>query len=151
MSTGSRRPGDLVVVGGLVIPAAELVEQASRSSGPGGQHVNKTNTRVTLRWNLETSDAVGRIRRARLKRSLAHRLTRNGELVVHAGRHRSRARNRDLARERLAELVARGVAVQRARRATKPTKAARSKTRTAKLHQARRKQLRRRVDPDKDS
>lgn len=140
-----------MVVGDLVIPEVELVEQASRSSGPGGQHVNKTNTRVTLRWNLETSGAIGRIRRARLKHSLAHRLTRKGELVVHASRHRSRARNRDLARERLAELVRDGVAVPRTRRATKPTKAARSKIRTAKLRQSKRKQLRRRVNPDGDT
>ncbi len=118
---------DLRVSRGLLIPAAELRESASRSSGPGGQHVNKSSTRVTLRWNIETSRTLSDRQRARLLSRLAHRLTRDGELVLHAGRARSRARNRERARERLAELVSNGLATPRKRLATRPSASARTR------------------------
>ena len=82
---------DLRIRRGLVIPAGELRASASRSSGPGGQHVNKSNTRVTLRWNALESAVLTPTQLGRLRRRLRTRLTRNGELVVHARRHRSRA------------------------------------------------------------
>ena len=118
---------DLRVSRGLLIPAAELRESASRSSGPGGQHVNKASTRVTLRWNIETSRTLSDRQRARLLSRLARRLTRDGELVIHAGRARSRARNRERARERLAELVSDGLAMPRKRLATRPSAGARTR------------------------
>jgi ribosome-associated protein len=135
---------DLTVRPGLVIPGAELRETASRSSGPGGQHVNKSATRVTLRWNAARSSALGPVRRARLLTRLARRLTGDGELVVHAGRHRSRARNRELARERLAELVRGAVAAQRPRRATRPTRTSSERRLTGKRHRGSIKRQRRR-------
>ena len=98
----------------LVIPAAEIFESASRSSGPGGQHVNKTNTRITLRWNVLESSVLSAEQRTRIRSRLKNRLTQIGSLVVHAGRHRSQARNRELARERLAELVRDALATPRA-------------------------------------
>lgn len=118
---------ELRVQANLVIPADELEETASRSSGPGGQHVNKASTRVTLRWNLRESSALGPVRRARLLARLDTRLTRAGELIVHASRHRSRARNRELARERLAELVRDALRVRRKRVATRPGRAAKAR------------------------
>lgn len=118
---------DLDVLPGLVIPGRELEEAASRAGGPGGQHVNKASTRVTLRWNAATSAALGPVRRARLLARLRRRLSTRGELIVHASRHRSRARNRELARERLAELVREALAVRRPRRATRPKAAARAR------------------------
>ncbi|MGH7860059.1 MAG: peptide chain release factor-like protein [Candidatus Binatia bacterium] len=63
--------GDLPVRRGVVIPASELEETASRSSGPGGQHVNKSNTRVTLRWRLRESNALDPIARRRVEERLA--------------------------------------------------------------------------------
>jgi ribosome-associated protein len=118
---------DLRVRRGLVIPAVEMRESASRSSGPGGQHVNKSSTRVTLRWNIETSQVLSDRQRTRLLSRLAHRLTRDGELVIHAGRARSRARNRERVRERLAELVSAGLAMPRKRVATRPSAGARTR------------------------
>jgi ribosome-associated protein len=119
-------PGrDLEVRPDLVIPAEELRETASRAGGPGGQHVNKASTRVTLRWNAAGSAVLGPARRARLLQQLASRLTRSGELIVHAARHRSRARNRELARERLGELVRNALAQRRPRRETRPTSGSR--------------------------
>ena len=110
---------DLRVRRGLVIPAGELRASASRSSGPGGQHVNKSNTRVTLRWNIETSEALSDRQRALLRSRLDHRLTRRGVLILHAGRARSRARNLERARERLVEIVSDGLATARTRIATR--------------------------------
>jgi ribosome-associated protein len=118
---------DLRVRRGLVIPAGELRASASRSSGPGGQHVNKSNTRVTLRWNIETSEALSDRQRALLRSRLDHRLTRSGELLLHAGRARSRARNLERARERLAEIVLDGLATARTRIATKASAGARKR------------------------
>lgn len=129
-------PGqDLEIRPGVVIPETELHETASRSSGPGGQHVNTSSTRVTLRWNALASAVLGPVRRARLRQRLAGRLTRAGELVVHAGRHRSRARNRELARQRLAELVRSGIAAPSVRRATRPSRSSRER----RLRQKRRR------------
>jgi ribosome-associated protein len=123
---------DLEIRSDLVIPGSELVETASRSRGPGGQHVNKTSTRVTLRWNVAESAVLGEARRSRLLRGLAGRLTVRGQLVVHAGRHRSRARNRELARARLAELVREALRRRRPRLATRPSRAARQRALEAK-------------------
>jgi len=136
---------DLEVQRGVVIPATELREAASRSGGPGGQHVNKTSTRVTLRWNAVESAALTPQRRARLLRRMRRRLTRSGDLVVHARRFRSRARNRELARERLAELVREALALPRHRVTTRPTRASRERTRSTKQRRAGTKRLRRPV------
>ena len=115
--------GDLRVSPELVIPADEIHEAASRSGGPGGQHVNRSRTRVTLRWNVRESAAPSDEQRRRLLRRLAGRLTRRDHLVVHAGKHRSRGKNRSLARGRLAELVEEALTVQRTRVPTRQSRA----------------------------
>ena len=135
---------DLRVRRGLVIPAGELRASASRSSGPGGQHVNKSNTRVTLRWNIETSEALSDRQRALLRSRLDHRLTRSGELLLHAGRARSRARNLERARERLVEVVLEGLATTQTRIATKASAGARKRqVKQKKLRSAVKSQRRR--------
>jgi ribosome-associated protein len=139
---------DLPVRGRLVIPGDEIVETASRSSGPGGQHVNKTSTRITLRWSVADSRVLGAEERARIRSRLAARLTRTGSLVVHAGRHRSQARNRELARERLAELVGGALETPRKRVATKPGRAAKERALAAKRRRAEVKRGRGRVRRD---
>jgi len=133
-----------------VIPAAELRESASRSGGPGGQHVNKTSTRVTLRWCAAQSAALGEAQRARLLRRLGSRLTRGGDLLVHARRFRSRGRNRELARERLAELVREALATPKARVPTARSRGSRERALAAKRRRAQLKQRRGRVG-DHDS
>lgn len=116
-------PGDdLHVKRGVVIPAAELHESTSRAGGAGGQHVNKTSSRVTLRWNVTTTEALGDEQRARVLKALATRLTLAGELVVHVDDDRSQYRNRQLARERLADVLRGALVVPKVRRATKPTR-----------------------------
>jgi len=121
------RTADIRLSGGNRIPGGEIEELASRSSGPGGQHVNTSSTRVTLRWDLSESDGLRPEARERLLVRLGPRLTTRGVLVVHADRHRSRARNREMARGRLLELVENALHEEPPRRPTRPTKA--SKTR----------------------
>lgn len=139
----------LEVRGDLRIPAEEIHESASRSSGPGGQHVNKTETRVTLRWNVAESRVLGEERRSRLLSRLSARITNRGHLVVHAQRFRSRGRNRVLARERMAELVRDALRQRAARVATRPTRAQRERRLDAKRHRAALK--RRRGRPREDA
>ncbi len=143
-------PGGLRVRRDLLIPAAELREAASRSSGPGGQHVNKTSTRVTLRWNIQKSACVTAIQRRRLLAELAGRITRAGDLVVHADRSRSRARNRDDARERIVEILREALTLRRARKPTAPTRASRARRTDAKVRRGAVKRTRSRVARDLD-
>lgn len=148
-SDGGDRDGDLPLGGGNRIPVAELVEQASRSGGPGGQHVNTSSTRVTLRWNLLETCGLRPEVKARALVRLAKRLTRSGEIVLHADAHRSRHRNRQDARERLQALVAAALVVETPRRPTKPTRAARTRRLDAKRRRGVSKQSRRgRADDD---
>lgn len=139
---------DLRIQPGVVIPGDEIEETASRSSGPGGQHVNKTETRVTLRWNARETLAVPAERRGRLLRRLAPRLTQRGHLVVHAQRFRSRSRNRELARERLAELIREALVVPKKRRATRPTRGSKERSLAAKKRRGDVKKLRSRPRRD---
>lgn len=142
-------PGEaLDVRPGLRIPADEIHESASRSSGPGGQHVNKTETRVTLRWNVAESRVLDEERRRRLLSRLAPRLTTRGHLVVHAQRFRSRGRNRTLARERLAELVREALRTRTKRVATLPSRAAKKRRLDAKRRRAALKRTRGRPRED---
>ncbi len=141
-------PRDLRVSSELRIPGAEIREAASRSRGPGGQHVNKTSTRVSLRWNLEASDVLSAAQRRRLRARLGARISRTGDLAVHCDRTRSRARNRELARERLAELLAGALAQARPRKATRPSPASKARRLESKQRRGKLKRGRGRIAPD---
>ena len=119
---------------GLVIPDAELQERFSRSSGPGGQSVNTTDSRVELRWDVAASGALGEEQRSRLLAHLAGRLT-DGTIGIAASEHRSQLLNRNAARARLAALIAEALAPRSpARRATRPSRAARQRRLEDKRH-----------------
>ena len=107
----------------LSIPRTELDVRVSRASGAGGQHVNKTSSRVEIFWNVQGSRALSEDQRARLLDRLASRLTTEGSVRVVASDMRSQSRNRNLAEERLADLVRRALVIPKKRRATRPTKA----------------------------
>ena len=116
-------PADLPVNGRVTIPGDELTERFSRSSGPGGQGVNTTDSRVELVWDLDGSALPGELL-DRLRRRLGSRLT-GDQLAVTASERRSQLRNREAARERLAGLVARALEPPPPpRRATRPSRGA---------------------------
>lgn len=119
----TRRRGDgLRVHARLVLPWRELSFEAARSGGPGGQSVNKTASKVVLRFDVAHSAALSEEQRSRLLERLAARLTKQGVLVLHASRYRERVQNERDACERLAELLARGLQRPARRRATRPTR-----------------------------
>jgi ribosome-associated protein len=142
--------GDLSISPSLTIPEGEIEETASRSSGPGGQHVNKTNTRVTLRWNVRESPVLSDAQRARVIENLGARLTLRGALVVSAEKTRSRSKNRQLAQERLAELVGDALLTPKERRATRPTRSSRERKLAEKARRGELKRHRGRVQRDED-
>jgi ribosome-associated protein len=110
----------------LRLPLAELEFRASRSGGPGGQHVNTSSTRVELWWDVANSPTLSDEQRRRLLDRLATRLDGNGRLRVVAGGTRSQLRNREEATERLRQMVAAALMVPKARKRTRPSRAAKA-------------------------
>ncbi|GGM44104.1 alternative ribosome rescue aminoacyl-tRNA hydrolase ArfB [Promicromonospora citrea] len=135
------RPG-LAVTPALTIPRAELTERFSRSSGPGGQGVNTTDSRVELSWDVQGSTVLNDAQRQRLTERLAARLT-DGVLTVVASEHREQRRNRAAAAARLAALVADALAPgPRTRRPTRATRGSQERRLAAKKQRSDTKRLR---------
>ncbi|MEJ2857953.1 MULTISPECIES: alternative ribosome rescue aminoacyl-tRNA hydrolase ArfB [unclassified Saccharothrix] len=131
---------DLVVTRTLVVPAAELSERFSRSSGPGGQGVNTADSRVELSFDLATSPAVPEHLRARMLARLDNRLV-DGVLTIAASEHRTQLKNRQAARERLTRLLRDAAAPPPPkRRPTKPTKGSQERRIAEKKRRAQTKQ-----------
>lgn len=118
-------PVDGLDAGGfVVIPRSELELRTSRASGPGGQHVNKTSSRVEILWNVAESVALSPEQRDLLLSRLASRLSEDGAVRVVASDTRSQLRNRQTAERRLAELIARSLTLQKKRKPTRKPRAA---------------------------
>jgi ribosome-associated protein len=127
----------------LRVPLAELEFRASRSGGPGGQHVNTSSTRIEVWWDIAASPTLTDEQRARLLQRLATRLDGEGRLRIVASASRSQLRNREAATERLRDVVAAGLAVAKPRKRTKPSRAAKAARLEAKRRRAATKRERR--------
>lgn len=132
-----------LAVGKVVIPDSELSLAFVRSSGPGGQNVNKVASAVQLRFDLARSGALEERVKTRLRSLAGRRLTEDGAILVVARNHRTQEQNRREALERLADLVRRALVEPRVRRATKPTRASQERRLESKTRTQRRKKLRR--------
>jgi ribosome-associated protein len=136
----------LIQVRGAVIPQEELSWRFSRSSGPGGQSVNTTDSRAELSYNLAASDALGPVLKERALQALSGRLV-DGVITVTASEHRSQLRNRQAAASRLAALLTAATAPPpAARRPTRPSRAARERRLAEKQRRSELKRLRRSQD-----
>ena len=120
----------------LQIPDDELVERFVRSSGPGGQNVNKVASAVELRFDVANSPSLPELLRERLLARRDRRLTAEGVLVIQANRFRDQAKNRDDARLRLAEIIRASKVVAKKRVATRPTRASKERRITEKKKRA---------------
>ena len=139
---------DLVVNPALTIPAGELQWRFSRSSGPGGQHVNTSDSRAAVSWDIAGSAALTDEQRAELLRRLSGRLAA-GVLTVTASEQRSQLRNREIALAKLAALLAQALAPgPPPRRRTKPTRGSHARRLTAKKQRSATKQQRQKPPRD---
>ncbi len=138
---------DLRVSDELTLPRSELTYKATRSGGPGGQHVNTSATRVELTWDVAGSPSLSPEQRERILTKLANRIDGSGVLRLVEGGSRSQLRNREAVTARLAELLAEALHVPKKRKRTRPSRAAKETRLREKKRRGETKRLRGPVDP----
>ena len=138
----------LAIAPDLQLPVSELDFRASRSGGPGGQHVNTSSTRVEVWWDVGASPSLSEAQRQRLLSRLASRLDTAGRLRLVSSTSRSQLRNREDAIERLCQVVAGALAVPKPRKRTRPSRAAKAARVEAKRRRSAVKRDRRRPPDD---
>ncbi len=133
---------DLIINDDLSIPETELAFEASRSSGPGGQHVNKTSTKITVVFDVGASKALSDDQKARIGEKLATRLSSESVLRVSSQRSRSQVANRDDALSKLATMIRRALIEKKPRRSTRPSRASKARRLDEKRKRAKIKETR---------
>lgn len=132
----------------ITIDENEIDEQFVRSSGPGGQHVNKTSTAVQLRFDVKNSLSLPEPVKSRLKKLAGKRMTEEGVLVIDANEFRSQKMNREEARARLISLITQATVKPKPRKKTRPTLGSKEKRLTGKHKHSDAKKLRKKIKPD---
>jgi ribosome-associated protein len=127
------------------LPYAELEFSFVRSSGPGGQNVNKVNSKAVLRWNLTDTTCFRVEDHLRIMTKLSTRLTAEGDLIVTSDRFRDQKQNKDDCVEKLIEMIEQAIAVPKARRKTKPTRGSKRRKLESKNRDGEKKKLRGKV------
>ncbi|HSU14220.1 alternative ribosome rescue aminoacyl-tRNA hydrolase ArfB [Longimicrobium sp.] len=138
--------GVLAINESLWVPRTELAYRATRSGGPGGQHVNTSSTRVELVWDVDASPSLSDEQRARIREKLANRISGEGTLLLAASEHRSQHQNKEAVTERFVELVRQALVVPKKRRKTRPSAASREERLRAKKHRSEVKRSRRTLE-----
>lgn len=121
---------------------SEFTFSTSRSSGPGGQHVNKTETRVELRFNIPSSEILTDEEKNKLLKELANRINTEGDLIISSQEHKSQSKNKEETIGKFYELIAKALTPRKKRKRTRPSKAAREKRLKQKKMQSEKKQQR---------
>jgi ribosome-associated protein len=133
---------DLPIKNGIVIPSYELEITASRAGGPGGQHVNKTDSRITVRWNVKNTGALDETQKERVLKNLQARLTSDGDIIIHSSTSRSQQQNKEHALMNLAQEIRKALHVPKKRIATRVSKAAKESRLRVKTHRGSIKKIR---------
>jgi ribosome-associated protein len=137
----------LQVNSALVIPRGELSVRATRASGAGGQHVNKTSSRIELTWNIRQSQSLSEDQRALILAKLATRLTSGGDLRIVASTTRRQFQNREIAEERLVKILRDALTVRKKRKATRPTRASKeARLDEKRKHSTKKRERRKSID-----
>ncbi len=139
----------LVIDSQIQIPLADIRLRFSRSSGPGGQNVNKVNSKVTAHWHVATSPHLPADVRARFLAKYPHRINSDGDLVIYSQRYRDQVRNREDCLEKLRQLILSVRVPPKRRRPTRPSRSSRER-RLREKHQKSEKKRRRRQPPPTD-
>lgn len=135
-------PTVLRITDNVSVPRSELDYRASRSGGPGGQHVNTSSTRIELIWDVAATPSLSEAQRVRVQEKLSNRINGEGQLLLAEGGSRSQLQNREAVTERFVELLAAALHVPRPRRKTKTPRAERERRLQAKKRRSEVKRLR---------
>lgn len=133
---------DIFVQEGVIVPEHELEITTSKSGGAGGQHVNKTESKITIRWNVKTSNAVTHEQKMRIIQNLGARLTEDGDFIIHSSESRSQQHNKIAALKRLEKEIKKALYVPKKRMKTRISKGAKESRLQDKKYRSSVKKLR---------